>query len=405
MDDRVTQLTSEVARSLKNRLPQLIKDVNDRLCDAIPEFNNTEMRRLMDASTEANLNSIFDTLLLGIRQDDITTPPAAAHYARRFAQHDLTLQALLRAYRLGGHTVEQWAIDEIRAWDLSAAEALSTTQRIAQLINGYAEQVVNELVNVYTSERRAWGERSEAAQVARIHAVLDTDTLETAAAEELLGVPLRGWHVAAVAWTDSPEPLRGLRPLLTEISSVPTLTVRVDAGTTWAWLRFTTPPTMDKALLATRLAEHPGLRVALGEPGMGLNGFRVSHQESLRVRKVAEFDTTTGRQLFDHADLALAGLLVDRRDEVRTWVHRTLGELAGPDDSMARLRDTLRVFFETNGSYNDTATRMHMHKNTVFKRVRKAEEILAQPIADKRRTLEIAVLLCDQLALAGGDHS
>jgi DNA-binding PucR family transcriptional regulator len=301
--------------------------------------------------------------------------------------------------------IEQWAIDELRGWDLSAAEALSTTQRITQLVNGYAEQVVNELIDVYSAERRTWGERSDAAQVARIHAVLSTDTLETTAAEELLGVPLRGWHVAAIIWTDSPEPLRGLRPLLTEISSAPTLTVRVDAGTTWAWLRFTTPPVVDTALLQTRLADHPGLRVALGEPGIGISGFRISHQEALRVRKVAEFDTTAGRQLFDHTDLGLAGLLVDRRDDVRTWVQRTLGELAGPDESMARLRDTLRVFFETNGSYNDTATRMHMHKNTVFKRVRKAEEILAQPIADKRRTIEIAVLLCDQLALARDEHS
>lgn len=404
MEDRVKQLTSQVASRLKNRLPRLSREINDLLCDAIPEFRNEEMHRLMDASTEANLSVIIDALRFGIRHDDITTPPAATHYAQRFAQHDLTLQALLRSYRLGGHALQQRAIDELRGWDLSAAEALSTAKRITQVINDYADLISNELVDVYTTERRVWAARSDAAQVARIRAVLDTDTLKTTAAEELLGMPMRGWHVAVIAWTDSPEPLRGLQPLLTEVSGIAPLTVRVDMSTAWAWLRFTTPPAVDTALLRTRLADHPGIRAALGEPGVGINGFRISHQESLRVRKVAEFDRTPERQLFDHADLALAGLLVDRRDDVRTWVQRTLGELAGTDESMARLRDTLRVFFETNGSYNDTANRMHIHKNTVFKRVRKAEEILAHPVVDRRRNIETAVLLCHQLGFTPDDH-
>jgi hypothetical protein len=40
-------------------------------------------------------------------------PPAAAMYARRFAQHDLSLEALLRAYRLGEHMFLQWVIRDL----------------------------------------------------------------------------------------------------------------------------------------------------------------------------------------------------------------------------------------------------------------------------------------------------
>src|SRR3954454_12981040 len=34
-------------------------------------------------------------------------------YARRFAQHDLSLESLLRAYRVGEHTILQWVIQDL----------------------------------------------------------------------------------------------------------------------------------------------------------------------------------------------------------------------------------------------------------------------------------------------------
>jgi len=65
---------------------------------------------------------------------------------------------------------------------------------------------------------------------------------------------------------------------------------------------------------------------------------------------------------------------------------------------MARLRETLRVLLEANGSYLEAAARMHVHKNTVLYRVRKAEELLGRPVTDGRLAIEVALLACDQLA-------
>ncbi len=65
----------------------------------IPEFRHDQaVQRLMVASTSSNLSAVVDMLMLGISLEDISVPPAAAEYARRFAQHDLSLEALLRAY-------------------------------------------------------------------------------------------------------------------------------------------------------------------------------------------------------------------------------------------------------------------------------------------------------------------
>jgi DNA-binding PucR family transcriptional regulator len=75
-----------------------------------------------------------------------------------------------------------------------------------------------------------------------------------------------------------------------------------------------------------------------------------------------------------------------------------LASLAGDDQAIARLRETLRVLLEANGSYREAAARMHVHKNTVLYRVRKAEELLGRPVTDGRLAVEVALLACDQLA-------
>ena len=85
---------------------------------------------------------------------------------------------------------------------------------------------------------------------------------------------------------------------------------------------------------------------------------------------------------------------------LQAWVAETLGALADGDQHTARLRDTLRVFLQENGSYKTTAERLTLHKNTVQYRVRKAEEGLGRPIGPDRLNLELALLASQWLGAA-----
>jgi DNA-binding PucR family transcriptional regulator len=85
---------------------------------------------------------------------------------------------------------------------------------------------------------------------------------------------------------------------------------------------------------------------------------------------------------------------------LQAWVSETLGALAADDENTARLRDTLRVFLQENGSYKTTAERLMLHKNTVQYRVRKAEEGLGRPVGDDRLNLELALLAGQWLGAA-----
>ncbi len=102
-----------------------------------------------------------------------------------------------------------------------------------------------------------------------------------------------------------------------------------------------------------------------------------------------------------HSDVGLASLVVDRLSDVDVWARQVLGGLIGSDDTSARLRETLREFLDSQGSYTDTAARMHVHKNTVHYRVRQAEEQLGRSVNEQRLETEVALLLCEQLGLSG----
>ena len=99
-------------------------------------------------------------------------------------------------------------------------------------------------------------------------------------------------------------------------------------------------------------------------------------------------------------EVAPLALMSGSIELLQAWVIETLGALADSDEPTARLRDTLRVFLQENGSYKATAERLTLHKNTVQYRVRKAEEGLGRPIGDDRLNLELALLAGQWLGAA-----
>ncbi|MER5226723.1 helix-turn-helix domain-containing protein [Streptomyces flaveus] len=407
----VDMIVRDVARRTQADLENLTAEMTSMFVDVIPEFRHDDaVRRLMVASTASNLAAIVDMLELNISLDDITVPPAAAEYARRFAQHGLSLEALLRAYRLGEHMLVQRAMTTLGGLDLPTDAALATASQIARLTNRYIDQVIEGIIDIYEDERSRWDARSDAARAAQVRAVLDTEGLDLASAEKMLSTSLRGWHLAAIIWTQpgSPDPdaaqLRAGAAMLSAATGKAPLTISADERTHWAWISSTAKPTLDLPLLQHELDKHPALRIAVGDdPSPGLDGFRQTLRDAQRARTVAVTAADPHRALVLHSQVALAGLLVDHLADVRAWAGRVLGDLMNDDGATVRLRETVQVFLDAQGSFTDAAARMHVHKNTVHYRIRKAEEILGHPLTENRLDIEVALLACAQLGLGGAD--
>ena len=148
------------------------------------------------------------------------------------------------------------------------------------------------------------------------------------------------------------------------------------------------------------LASDAAVRLAVGEPAEGPEGFRLTIREALRAHAVALMAGPAAPRVIRFGEVAPVALLAEDIGAARTWVARALGPLAADDDQTARLRETLHVFLSTGGSYQETAERLSLHKNTVFYRVRKAQEVRGHKVAEDRFVVELALLACHWLGPA-----
>lgn len=132
----------------------------------------------------------------------------------------------------------------------------------------------------------------------------------------------------------------------------------------WAWLPL--GGRHDVALSEVNvkgLAGGDGIQFAFGEPARGVEGFRRTHQQAVSAQAVALAAGLAAPPVIAFAEVAPLALMSGSLELLRAWVAETLGPLADDDDHNARLRDTLRVFLQENGSYKSTAERLALLAN------------------------------------------
>ena len=401
----VRQVVAQVARDLDQALQPRTAELAALFLDEIPTLRGDDaVRELMAASTASNLTTIYDVLLHGLPLDQIGVPAAAAAYARRFAQRDLPVEGLLRAYRLGQERLLQWCLETLGERGLSAEVLLGCAQEIFSVVGRYIDQVSEHLVEIYETERKLWTQRIDSARAIALRTVLADESLDASTAEAMTGYRMHGWHLGALAWVerhtaDASRQVEAAGRLLGNVHESRPLVVLDDDHTLWAWLTGPEPIRLDRERFAKALEQLPSVRVTLGESAQGLAGFRNSHREAQQARTVVEAAATPLNQVTTFAQVSITALLAENLDSLGVWVGRTLGDLARDDEAIARLRETVRVFLETGGSFTDAATRLHLHKNTVHYRVRKAEEIRGKPFQSDRLDVEVALMACQQLGM------
>jgi DNA-binding PucR family transcriptional regulator len=166
--------------------------------------------------------------------------------------------------------------------------------------------------------------------------------------------------------------------------------VAPDEFTVWAWL-----PLPSAAPVEVDGLSEESVRLAVGSPAVGIEGFRTTHQQARHVQVLAlAAGPSCQQQVTAWSAVAPVALMCADRESLATWVRDTLGGLANSDDSMARLRETLAVFLAAGGSYTACAHQLHLHKNTVQYRVRKATDALGQSLETRRLDVELALLAC-----------
>ncbi len=414
----MVQSAADVSDALAPRTAELSADIYDLIVRDIPQLRaDSRVLTLLEASIGENVATLLHVLQHGIDMDHVHAPAAAEEYARRLAQRGVPIAALLRAYRIGSARFQDWCLQELGQRTDNASLVSAAGLRIADVTALYIDKVSEEVVAAYEAEKESWLRNLSAARAARVRALLQGERVDIDASEAILGYRLRQHHVGMVCWVGEADAGGGALARLEQATAAVArqaecqgrpIFLPQDESCAWAWLPLGARDTF--AVPAGRsgaTGAEPAIRFAFGAAGAGVAGFRRTHQQALGAHAVALAAGPSGQRMTSFTDVAPLALMSSSIELVRAWVIETLGSLADDDDHNARLRDTLRVFLQENGSFKATAERLTLHKNTVQYRIHKVEEGLGRPINESRLQVELALLTSQWLGAAvlrqGGD--
>lgn len=402
VDVRLRELGVLIDRDLDELTAGLHEHLSEQI---VPLQGDDLLLDLLFRSVRSNLATMALILRGTLPVEEATPPREAAAHAQRLAQRGISPTSLVRAYRLGQQLVVEWGLGELARIETDRDAAYEAGRRFTATTFTYIDSISEGIVEEYESERERWLSHRNTVRAEMVEQVVAGAEPEVAAAEKALGYRLRQQHVAVVLWQDPdadrtsghPHFAAVLDRLALEMSGGTPLAHPADGTTWWGWVPSATPVAGFDGLggLANWLAEI-GVRVALGDPSPGLEGFRTSHHQARRVRRVALAAGGAAPFVIDHGDAEVrtAALLSGDLTATQQMVRRSLGRLALDTEAAARLRETLLAFLSEKSSYLATSERIHLHKNTVRYRIERAVAERGRPLDDERLELELALVAC-----------
>lgn len=403
----VGRCAAEIVGRLDLRLAELTGAMHQMLVTEIAELRgDAQLLQLLRDSIDGNVATVFSAIRHGIPIEKVELPTAAVEHARRLAQRGTTVNALVRAYRLGHKALLDAVLDEIRVSDLDPPLSLAVFSQISEVTFGYIDWITQQVVITYQSERDRWMENQNSLRALRVSELLDGADVDIDAVTTAIRYPLRRTHIAVVAWRDEDDDSDDLAPMERFVDQLAesvdaresSMYISVDRVTGWAWIPISADAAPDAVarLRAFTASRDDSPRIAVGNPLPGVEGFRRSHQQAQEAHAVAIASGSNARRLTAASDpgLAAAALMGSNLDSARVWVAEVLGPLASCTENDERLRETLGVFLRTGSSYKAAAEELHLHSNSVKYRVHRAIERRGRPLTDGRLDVEVALLLC-----------
>jgi hypothetical protein len=410
-DVEVSGCVAEVAKRLHDRLAEVSGALLRSLQDQIPELRgDAALLALLGTSVEGNVDTILHALRYDIAVERVEAPTAALEYARRLAQHGVPVNALVRAYRLGQRQMNELVFAELRRVEIPESLRVAVIEAITGTMFEYIDWMSQQVVTVYEDERERWLENQNSLRALRVREILAANkATDVDAATTAIRYPLRWHHLGLVMWyphlgpegDELPRLQRFLRDLAEAVdASASPLFVAADQSCAWAWLPYRTSVTDATARVRRFTQKRPDSpSVAIGTVAPGVDGFRRSHRRAEEARGVAIVSQQANSSAAtviaaDDPGLSVVARLGGDVAATRDWVAVVLGDLAGDNESDARLRDTLRVYLACGCGYKLAAEELNLHFNSVKYRVGRAVARRGREIAADRLDVELALLAC-----------
>ncbi|OKH67120.1 PucR family transcriptional regulator [Mycobacterium sp. SWH-M1] len=308
------------------------------------------------------------------------------------------IEHMLRSIHLAHSTAVGFLLDAAERV-VPEAERFTEMRRINEVLFGIVDVLTTHMAAEYTRAHEEWVAGSVALRTQIVEDLLAGTPVPTDRAVRVLGYDLNRWHLGIIVWTGpavSAEPAQ-LRMVaaqaLAAAGCASTLVHPIGAQRVWAWgSRTTTPP---EAVMPT-LSPPPGIRIAIGTAGAGVEGFRQSHRRAAEAARIGSMSTRPGC-VFRYEDLDIVAMLSTDLAAAREFVTRELGDLAGSAEAVRTVRHTLKCYLDRDRSLAAAAADLQVARNTVAYRVQRAEQLRGRPTTIRRLQLHAALTLAEEL--------
>lgn len=309
-----------------------------------------------------------------------SVPPAAIAQVRRAAQSDVSLGTVILRYLAGHRLLGQFVMEESRVSGVSHNDELMHYLRSVQ--DSLLEQLTAAVTAEYECER---------ARVTRSAEQRRKDLVQRL----LLGEPVQAefdyefnaWHLGIVAAGSGSA--RFAQKAANDLTGELLLIASGD-GAVWAWIsrqRKITPSSIKDLL---RSSQGSGVSLAIGEPGQGIGGWRLTHSQAQEAMWVS---VHSGKPVTRYAEVLLLSAALRNSISAKSLKDIFLGPLDDDRNGGQVLRQTMRALLETGYNVKAAASMLGVDRSTVRKRRRTVEERLGRPLHSCQSELDIAMRL------------
>jgi PucR C-terminal helix-turn-helix domain/GGDEF-like domain len=372
---------SALASRLRQRLPEIQAAIATRVYAIADPRDVADPSYLqgLDGALAAAIDHRLAVLEAGERRAP-EVPPVLLAQARLDARDGVPLDTVLRRYFAGNALFGDFLVEEAERAGvpnstlrrLLATQATLGDSLLAAVSAEHAREAKNRPAN--SAERRRECAKGLLAGKLVDHSELDYD--------------LDANHLALIAKGEgAPEAMRMLAGHLDRRL----LAVCHEEEPVWAcWLGGRRPLEAKQALRALGEIPLEQIVVAVGEPGEGLTGWRLSHRQAKAALSIAE---RRGQAIVHYADVALLAAIL-RDDLAVSSLHQLyLEPLGRTRDGGGVARETLRAYFAAERNVSSTAAALGVDRRTVTNRIHAVEDLFGRPLKDFATELETALQL------------
>ena len=255
--------------------------------------------------------------------------------------------------------------------------------RVLDLQGVLVERLMADVSSEHRRERGRWRRSPEQRHAELVRRLLEGERLGTAE----LGYNLEAWHIGVIATGNAAA--QALRDIARSADRQ-LLSMAYGEETVWAWLGGKRRlEVSDLERIVPRDCD-PSVSLAVGEPGSGTDGWRLTHQQAQAARLVA---LHRPRRYTRYAqDMLLAAVL---RDETlaRSLKEVFLAPLASQRDGGASARQTLREYLSRGRNASAAGLALGVNRHTVESRLNSVQQHLGPELNTCLVELEVALRL------------